>query len=141
MKIVVIHNNQLKINGFIEWIMYLFGHTLVLISVSLLFKSLYIDNAYYGLYALLATFIISILNITIKPIIVLLTLPITGLTLGFFYPFVNVFILKIADFILGSHFELHGIWVAFLIALLISAMNIIMEYMIIKPILKRGEII
>ena len=48
---------------------------------------------------LLATLIISILNITIKPVLFVLTLPITTLTLGIFYPFINVIILKIAVYI------------------------------------------
>jgi putative membrane protein len=139
MKMVIIKNNHMRINSFFEWLVYLFGHTLVLITISVLFKSLYIDDAYFGLYGLLATLIISILNVTIKPIIVLLTLPLTGLTLGMFYPFVNVLILKITDFILGSHFEIKGIWIAFFIALLISLMNMMMEFSIIKPILRRSE--
>lgn len=141
MRIVFIHNNKIRVNNFAQWLIYLFGHTLVLLSVSLLFESLYIDNSYFGLYGLIATIIISILNITIKPVIVLMTLPITGITLGLFYPFINVFILKIVDFILGNHFELKGIWIAFLIALLISTMNILMDFFVIKPLLKRGEII
>jgi putative membrane protein len=140
-KIFVVHHNKLQINRFVEWLMYLFGHTLVLAIVSMLFESLYIDNSYLGLYGLLATIIISVLNVTIKPILVLLTLPITGLTMGLFYPFVNVIILKIVDIVLGSHFTLKGTWIPFFIALLISTMNIIMEFFVIKPLLKRGEII
>jgi putative membrane protein len=140
MKIIVIENNKKRINKFIDWIMHIIGYTLVLISVSVLFKSFYIDNSYFCLYALLATIIIYILNKTIKPIIILLTLPITGLTLGLFYPFINVFILYIVDFILGNHFELNGLFIPFIISILISIMNIIMDYMIIKPILRRGEI-
>jgi putative membrane protein len=141
MRIVVIENNKKRINKFIDWTIHIIGYTLILISISILFKSLYIDNSYFGLYGLLATIIIYFLNKTIKPIIVLLTLPITGLTLGLFYPFINVFILYIVDFILGNHFEINGIFIPFVISILISIMNIIMDYMIIKPILRRGEII
>lgn len=141
MKTVIIQKNYKGISNFFEWLIYLLGHTLVLITVSVLFKSLYIDNAYFCIYGLLAALIISILNVTIKPIIILLTLPITGLTLGLFYPFVNVVILKITDFILGDHFNIKGIWIAFFIAILISIMNMLMESIIIKPILKRSEMI
>lgn len=142
MKVVIIENNKKRINNFIEWLVYMFGYTLVLISVSVLFpNAFHIDNAYFGFFGFLAAIIIYILNKTIKPIIVLLTLPITGLTLGLFYPFINVFILKITDFILGDHFRMKGIFMAFIIALFISLMNALMENLVIKPLLRRGEII
>lgn len=138
MKVIVIGNdNKVRINRFLEWVLYLVGYTLVFIGVSALFKSFYIDKSYYGLYGFLAVFIISILNKTIKPILVTLTIPITGLTLGLFYPCINLFILKLTDWILGSHFNLENIWIAFFIAILLSIMNVLMEGMIIKPILKK----
>ena len=78
-------------------------------------------------------------NKTIKPIIVRFTIPITALTLGIFYPFVNVIILKIVDLLLFSHFEINGIWFACLAAILISVLNIIMDNKIIKPVIKGGK--
>lgn len=120
-----------------EWIIYMVGYTFVLIAVSCLFKSFTLDNSYYGLYAFLAVIIISILNKTVKPILFSLTLPITGITLGLFYPVLNVITLKLTDWILGSHFDLTNIWIAFLIAILISVMNVLMEGLIIKPLIRR----
>ena len=92
------------------------------------------------MYSALATFIIYVLNQTIKPILVTLTIPITGLTLGLFYPFINLFILKLTDWILGPHFNLTSFWVAIVISLLISIMNFLVEGLIIKPILKRVKV-
>ena len=113
------------------------GYAIVLITVSVLFKSLYIDNSHFGLYALLASIIIYILNQTIKPIIFYITLPITAISLGLFYPLINVLILYITDFILGNKFEIHGIFMSFFIAIIISLLNILMEGMVIKPIINR----
>ena len=62
MRIVIIENNKKRINKFIDWAIHIIGYTLVLISVSVLFKSFYIDNSYFGLYSLLATIIIYILK-------------------------------------------------------------------------------
>lgn len=121
----------------LEWFLYMLGYALVLISIAYLFKSFYLDNSYYGIYGLLAVIIIYILNKTIKPILFSLTLPITGITLGLFYPFINLFILKLTDWILGSHFELNNIVIALFIAILISIMNTIMEGLIIKPLVRR----
>lgn len=140
MKVVIIKKGDKRINTFLDWLIHMVGYALVLIAVSLIFpKTIYIDNAYYGLYGLVAAIIIYILNKTVKPILIWLTLPITGLTLGLFYPFINVFILNVVDLILGTHFELGGLLMSFVVAIFISIMNILMIELIIKPILKRGE--
>ena len=129
-----------KINKFIEWIIYMIGYSIVLITVTILFKkSLYIDSAYYGMWSLIATIIIYILNKTIKPLIVWLTIPITALTLGLFYPFINVLILYIVSLILRPHFLITGgIIMTFIIAIMLSLMNLKMKS-IIKKILKEEK--
>lgn len=143
MKIVVIDEKKspkVHINRFIDWLIHMVAYALILIVASIIFKkTIYIDNSYFGLWGLLAAIIIYLLNKTVKPIIVWLTLPITGLTLGLFYPFINVFVLHITDWILGSHFEINGIFFAFIVAVLISLMNILMDILVIEPILKRGS--
>ena len=127
-------------NKFFEWILYMIGYAIVLIVVSILFdKTFYISNHYYGLYAFLAAIIIYVLNQTIKPILVYLTLPITALTMGLFYPIINVFILYITSFILGDNFQIHGFWLPFVIAIIISVLNMFMEGMVIKPIIQKGR--
>jgi len=122
-----------RINCAIEWIIYMIGYALILISITTIFpNTLYIDNSYYGLWSIIATIIINILNKTIKPIIVHFTIPITALTLGLFYPFINILILYIVSWILGPHFNITGsIIMTFIIAILISLMN-----QIIKKIIK-----
>jgi len=136
MKIIIKENKKIRLNKFIEWLMYMIGYSIVLICVTTLFKNtLYIDNSYFGLWSLIATIIIYILNKTIKPLLVWLTLPITALTLGLFYPFINILILNIVSWILGSHFEIPGeIIMTFVIAVLISIMNLIMKSIIKKII-------
>lgn len=148
-KVIIVEENTSKesrsfkrivSNKFFEWLLYMFGYSVVLITVSVLFnKTFYIDNHYYGGYAFLASIIIYLLNQTIKPILVYITLPLTALTFGLFYPIINVIILYITSFILGSHFQLSGFWVPFLIAIVISILNMFMEGMIIKPIIYRGR--
>lgn len=125
-----------RISNFLEWLIYMVGYSLILVAVSLIFdNTIQIDNSYYGLWALIATIVIYLLNKTIKPIIVKLTIPITALTLGIFYPFINVIILKIVDLLLGRHFTINGIFIACIAALLISAMNMLMDKLIIKPVI------
>ena len=126
-------------NRFIEWLIYMIGYAIVLITVSVLFSSLEINNSYFGLYALLASIIIYILNQTIKPILTYITLPLTVLSWGLFYPIINVIILYITSFILGDNFQITGFVVPFFIAIVISFLNILMEGLILKPITRRRQ--
>lgn len=140
MKITIIENGKVRLNNIIDWLLYMVGYTLVLILVSVIFNDTFIlDNSYFGLWAFITSIIIYILNKTIKPIIFLLTLPITGLTLGLFYPFINVLIIKMADFILGEHLETYGIFILFFAAILISLMNFLLQKLIIEPIIGRSK--
>lgn len=120
-----------------DWIMHMLGYTLVLIITSLIFKkTIYIDPSFYGFWGLLTVVIIFVLNRTVKPILFWLTLPITAITLGLFYPLINVLILKITDFILLSHFEINGIFFVFIVSIFISIMNALMDHLIINRLTK-----
>ena len=141
MKKVIIYekaNNELVRNKFLNFIISLVCYAIVLVFVSLMFKSFYINNEYYGLYALIAAFIITILNKTIKPVLIVLTLPITTITMGLFYPVINVMILYITSFLMGNNFTISGFFTAFFASIVISIFNIFMDGLIIKPI-TRGD--
>lgn len=128
-----------NINKILDFIITVLVYDLVLILVSNITNTLVIDSSYFGLYSLLGAMIICILNKTIKPILFKLTIPITGVTMGLFYPYLNILILKITDWILLSHFETHGIITLFLTSILISIINLIIEELIIKPIIGRNK--
>lgn len=130
-------------NKLFSWLLYMIGYAIVLVTVSVMFsKTLYINNDYYGLYALVAAIIIYVLNQTIKPILFYITLPITAITMGLFYPIINVLILYITSFILGDNFVIEGFVSPFIIAILISILNMFMEGMVIKPIIysRKGRV-
>ena len=127
----------MKISKWLDWLIHMVGYALVLITVSVIFNdTVFIDNSYFGLWGLIAVIIIFILNRTIKPLIVWMTLPITAITLGLFYPIINILILKITDFILGNHFNIKGTIFLFIVSIVISIMNAIMNK-IINNIIKR----
>ena len=135
MKLVIKEKNKYRINRLIEWILYMIGYTLVFIIITSLFKSIHIDEPFL-LWSSIAVLIIYALNKTIKPLIVTITIPITGITLGLFYPCINLFILKLVDWILVKHFEMSDIWIALLVAILLSITNFIMEELMKKMISK-----
>ena len=136
MKLIVIENKKARLNKFIDWLFYMIGYAIILITVSIIFKhTIIIDSSFFGFWGFIAAVIIYFLNKTVKPILVFLTLPLTGITFGLFYPFVNVIILNIVDFILGTHFSIEGLFMSFIVAVLISIMNILLQEVIIKSIL------
>lgn len=126
-----------RLENLIEWVLQILGYALILVFVATYFDTFSIDDEHLYLYGLLATLIIFILNKTIKPILFFLTIPITGITIGIFYPCINLFILKLTDWILGSHFQITNIFIAFLLAILISIMNKFIECIITEPIMRR----
>ncbi len=141
MKLIKKEKNKQRINKVTDWILHMIGYTIVFILVTSLFKSIYIDSNHLFIWSAIIVFTIYVLNKTIKPILVILTIPITGITLGLFYPFINVFILKIVDWILGPHFEVKSIFIALFVAILLSITNFIMERIlnkIIKKVQKHG---
>ena len=136
MKLIVIENKKGRLNKFIDWLFYMIGYAIILITVSIIFKhTIIIDSSFFGFWGFIAAVIIYFLNKTVKPILVFLTLPLTGITFGLFYPFVNVIILNIVDFILGAHFSIEGLFMSFIVAVLISIMNILLQEVVIKSIL------
>ena len=136
MKLVIKEKNKTRINKGIDWLLYMIGYTIVFIAVTSLVKSIYIDSNHLIIWSAIIVLIIYALNKTVKPILFKLTIPITGITLGLFYPCINVFILKLVDWMLGSHFEVKNIFIALFVAILLSITNFIMEE-IIKSIIEK----
>lgn len=66
--------------------------------------------------------ILSILNLLVKPILIILTLPITVLTLGLFLLIINAIIINIADALIPG-FTVNGIGIAILFSLLLSILE------------------
>ena len=121
----------------VDWSLSFICYAVILILVATFFDSFTIDDRHLYLYGICATFIIFILNKTIKPLLFWLTIPLTGITLGLLYPLINVFILKLCDWILGPYFQIHGTLAVFFIAILISVLNVLIDNIIIKPIIRR----
>lgn len=125
---------EYRLNMFLEWLIYMVGYALVLLITSNLFRSLYVENFLYGF---LAAIIIYVLNKTVKPFLVTISLPLIGMSLGLFYFVINVIILLIVTLILGKHFYLTGFISPFIVSIFISITNVIMEGFIIKPLIER----
>lgn len=69
--------------------------------------------------AILVAGLLAILNVTLKPLIILFTIPITFMTLGLFLFVINALIILLADSIIDG-FSVDGFWWALLFSLILS---------------------
>ena len=76
--------------------------------------------------ALIAAFVIGLFNTILKPILVVLTLPVTLLTLGLFLFIINALMFWAASGVL-SGFHVRGFTAALIGSLIYSAMGIVIE--------------
>ncbi len=72
--------------------------------------------------AIFAAAILGLINTFIKPVLIILTLPLNILTLGIFTFFLNAFLLKLVAYLIRG-FEVKGFMAAFLGALIISIVS------------------
>lgn len=76
--------------------------------------------------ALMASFVLSILNALIKPILTIISLPLTFLTLGFFSFVINALMLRLTSIFVGEHnFAFSSFGAAILVAIIMSVVNMI----------------
>lgn len=108
----------------LRWFVSLFLNSIALIVVAYLFESFHVES--FGT-ALLASVILAILNVIVKPILVLLTLPITFVTLGFFLFVINAITLMITQSMLGSDFVIDGFGMAIVAAIIIAVINVVLN--------------
>ena len=74
------------------------------------------------LYALVVALVLGLLQAIVKPILVLLTLPATILTMGLFLFVINACIVLLADYFLAN-FSVDGFWFALLFSILLSVLQ------------------
>jgi putative membrane protein len=93
-------------------------------SIAILFAAWLFDdvNVASTQDAFIAGAVLGIVNSVVRPILVILTLPITILTLGLFYFAVSGFCLWLTSYFLAG-FDVHGVLTTILAAILISVVS------------------
>ncbi len=86
-----------------------------------IFTAIHMDTPETGLWAGL---ILAGVNLLIRPLLFLITLPVNFLTLGLFTLIVNTWTVMLTDTFLGSLY-IPGFWLAFATALIVSAINML----------------
>ncbi|MFA5916714.1 MAG: phage holin family protein [Candidatus Gracilibacteria bacterium] len=72
--------------------------------------------------AFLVAIVISVINTFIKPVIILLTLPINILTIGLFTFVINALIIMFVSYLIPG-FKVDGFWWALLFSIILSLVN------------------
>lgn len=102
---------------------------LAILLVAYLMKGVVVDNS---VTALLVALVLGLLNNFVKPVLVILTIPITLFTLGLFLVVINVFIIyAVSEIVPGFHID--GWFTAFLFGILVSFFTSIIESIIGRP--------
>lgn len=97
--------------------------TIAAMVASYLLQGVHIDNVAT---AFIVAAVLGLLNGFVKPVLILLTLPLTIFTLGLFLIIINLLIIKwAADLVPG--FEVDGWWAALLFSLIVSVVNSLLE--------------
>ncbi|MCX6290491.1 MAG: phage holin family protein [Bacteroidetes bacterium] len=93
--------------------------TLAVLVTSYILPGVHIDGAFT---ALLVALVLSGLNAIVKPVLVVLTIPITLFTLGFFLLVINAIMILFASKLVDG-FRVDGFWTAFFFSLVLSLAN------------------
>ena len=93
--------------------------TMAILLSSILIPGIRVDSLST---AVIAAGLLGLINIFIKPVLIILTLPLNILTLGLFSFIINAFLLKIVDYFVTG-FEVNGFLAALFGALVISLVN------------------
>lgn len=125
---------NIKKKEFVTFVLEILTGALSLMITSYLFKSFYVENFWY---ACLASVIISVISVYLKPLLEFIALPINILTMGLTTPLINVVILKITNLILGSKFVVNGWIIPIFIAIFISVVNVLLNNLIVDKYKER----
>ena len=94
---------------------------ILLTALAVLAIAYFLDGVTVDSYvaAILVAFVLGLLRLIVKPILVILTLPVTIITLGLFLFVINALMVLLASEIVPG-FRVSGFWVALLFSLLLS---------------------
>ncbi len=80
--------------------------------------------------ALIAALVIGFINATIGALLKIITFPLTLLTLGLFWLVINALMLKLASALLSPGFQVRTFTAAFLGAIVLSLVNMLLKWLI-----------
>lgn len=109
-----------------RWLLAWLANAAALLMLAYLYPAVQVDS--FGS-ALVVALVLGLVNLLLRPILVLLTLPITLVTLGLFLLVINgAMFLWVSHLVQGFH--IHGIWHAIIGALIYSLISWLLQSLI-----------
>src|SRR5689334_9956011 len=102
-----------------NWIIRIFLNGLAVVLTAYLLPGVGVTDYWT---ALIVAIVLAVANVIVKPVLIVLTIPITILTLGLFLLVINALIILIADYFVDG-FVVNGFWWALLFSLILSLFN------------------
>ena len=97
----------------------------VLVAVYIVPGIRFTDNSLWTPFV--TSLVLGILNAVIRPVLMVLALPLLIFTLGLFTLVINAFLLYFVSFLLGRHFQVDSFGAAFFGALIISLVSMVLN--------------
>jgi len=112
----------------------------LVITVAILLASWFVSGIRVEslLTAIIAAGILGLINVFIKPVLIILTLPLSIITLGVFTFFINALLLQLVAYMIPG-FEVEGFLAAFLGALIISVVSWLANHFIVNHNIDRPQ--
>lgn len=98
------------------------------VLLGMLLSGVHVDDS---LDAVLVALLIALLNATLRPVLIILTLPVTVFSLGLFLFVINALIIMLASHWLPG-FQVDGFWWALLFSFLLAIINSVFQSILLK---------
>ncbi len=122
-------------DGMLNWLIGVFINTVLLMAIDGYFDDIHFSGI--GA-AFLASVILAVLNAVVRPVLILLTLPVTVLTLGLFLFVINAVTLMMTAGLMGDAFQIGGFGTALLASIVLSFFHLLVQKAIIEPLRNRS---
>jgi putative membrane protein len=112
-----------------NFIIKLFLNAIAVVITAYLLPGVHLTDFWY---AFILAALLSLLNVSVKPLLIVLTIPATIFSLGLFLLVINALIIEIAAWILKPNFVVDSFWWALFFSILLSIVNGIFERLTIR---------
>ncbi|SRR5690554_5027081 len=102
-----------------NWVVKILVNAIAVVLTASLLPGVEVKNF---LTAIIIVVVLSLLNLFVKPLLIILTIPITLLTFGLFLLAINAIIILLADDLI-SGFKVDNFWWALLFSIVLSVIN------------------
>ncbi|KJS02640.1 MAG: hypothetical protein VR68_02600 [Peptococcaceae bacterium BRH_c4a] len=106
-----------------KYVLQFFINSAAFYAATLVFSAVRMDNFFA---CVLAGAVLTVINLFIRPFLILIALPLNFLTLGVFTLVINTWMLMLADLLVGG-IHIPGFWTALAISLLISSVKLLLN--------------